>query len=107
MLGRVLVLARAEANAESLLPKAGRVLRVGVVLSLTMIQLESAMSNDAFAAAMTEARLLLRTSEPVVRTWPTLLAALAFAICALGFATAAILAPPVQLTPIPPERGPV
>ncbi len=65
------------------------------------------MSDDTFADALAEARILLLPPRPVVRTWPTLLAALAFAVCALGFATAAILAPPVQLTPIPPERGPV
>ena len=64
------------------------------------------MSDDAFAASITEVRLLLRAPEPVARTWPTLLAALAFAVCALGFAAAAILAPPVQLTPITAARGP-
>lgn len=65
------------------------------------------MPNASFADALAEARILLLSPEPVVRAWPTLLAALAFAVCALGFATAAILAPPVQLTPIPAERGPV
>ena len=65
------------------------------------------MADDKFAEALAEARLLLTPLEPILRVWPTLLAALAFAVCALGFATAAILAPPVQLTPIPAERGPV
>ena len=32
------------------------------------------------------------------RAWPALAAAAFFAICAMGFATAAILAPPVTLT---------
>jgi len=64
------------------------------------------MTNERFAASLTEARLLLQPPEPVARAWPAVLAALAFAVCALGFATAAILAPPVQMTP-PPERGPV
>jgi len=50
--------------------------------------------------------MLLREPEPVTRTWPVLLAALAFAVCALIFATAAILAPPVELTPITAIRGP-
>ena len=65
------------------------------------------MSDTSFASALAETRILLLPPEPVIRAWPTLLAALAFAICALSFATAAILAPPVQLTPIPAERGPV
>jgi hypothetical protein len=56
-----------------------------------MTHTESATSNDAFATAMIEARLLLT--------------ALAFAVCALGFAAAAILAPPVQLTPIAALRA--
>jgi len=58
------------------------------------------MSEEAFAAGMDVARRLLQSQEPQVRAWPAVLAALAFAVCALGFATAAILAPPVQLTPL-------
>jgi len=65
------------------------------------------MSDHAFDKALAEARILLLPPEPVIRAWPPLLAALAFAVCALGFATAAILAPPVQLTPIGAERGPL
>jgi hypothetical protein len=61
---------------------------------------DSPTSAEAFAAAIDEARLLLLPPEPVTRTWPTLLAALAFAVSALVFASAAILAPPVQLIPI-------
>jgi hypothetical protein len=67
---------------------------------------ESAQINQAFADAMADARLLLEPPENVRRVWPTLVAALAFAFCALTFATAAILAPPVQLTPIVATRGP-
>ena len=67
---------------------------------------ESSQSKEAFADAMADARLLLEPPLVVVRTWPTLAAALAFAVCALTFATAAILAPPVQLTPITATRGP-
>jgi hypothetical protein len=64
------------------------------------------MSDEAFAAAMAEARLLLEPPERIERNWPTLLAALAFAVCALIFATAAIMAPPVHLTPIAATLGP-
>ena len=67
---------------------------------------ESPQSNEAFADAMADARLLLEPPSQVARTWPTLAAALAFAVCALTFAAAAILAPPVQLTPITATRGP-
>ncbi len=70
-----------------------------------MIPLESPRSADPFARGLTEARVLLRPMARPPRVWPTLLAALAFAICALGFAAAAILSPPVQLTPISAERG--
>ena len=70
------------------------------MLSSLMVHADSPMSDAAFAHALAEAQILLQPREPVVRAWPALLAALAFAVCALGFATAAILAPPVQLTPI-------
>ena len=63
------------------------------------------MSNETFAEALVEARLRLRAPEPVTRVWPALLAALAFAVCALGFAVTAILAPPVHLTPVPALRS--
>jgi hypothetical protein len=60
------------------------------------------MSDQALSEALAQARGLLRgpppRREPV---WPTLAAAAFFAVSALVFATAAILAPPVQLTPIP------
>ena len=65
------------------------------------------MSDQTFADALTHARRLLRDPEPPSRVWPTLLAALFFAICGLSFAAAAILAPPVELTPVAGDmRGP-
>ena len=64
------------------------------------------MSDEAFAAAMAEARMLLKPPERIERSWPALLAALTFAVCALIFATAAIMAPPVHLVPIAAARGP-
>ena len=64
------------------------------------------MSQEAFAAALSEARRLLEDPEPEPRVWPAVLAALFFAVCALSFAVAAILAPPVELTPVAEMRGP-
>ena len=64
------------------------------------------MSQESFAAALSEARRLLEDPAPETRVWPTLLAALFFAVCALSFAVAAILAPPVQLIPVAEMRGP-
>ena len=58
------------------------------------------MSDQALKAALSEARALLRPPhqrrEPL---WPTLAAAAFFAVSALSFAAAAILAPPVQSSP--------
>ena len=65
------------------------------------------MSDQTFADALTEARRLLRdprSAKPGLAM--TLLAALFFAICALSFAAAAILALPVELTPVAEMRGP-
>jgi hypothetical protein len=59
-----------------------------------------------FTAALNHVRALLETPDRPDRAWPAVLAALAFAICALGFATAAVLAPPVELTPVAEMRGP-
>jgi hypothetical protein len=64
------------------------------------------MTEPTFAESLAETRLLLEAPEPSQRVWPTLLAALAFAVCALAFAAAAILAPPVELTPVASMRGP-
>ncbi|HEX4180804.1 MAG TPA: hypothetical protein VHY32_08435 [Caulobacteraceae bacterium] len=64
------------------------------------------MSDETFADGLSHARRLLRDPEPPIRVWPTVLAAVFFAVCALSFAAAAILAPPVQLTPVSEMRGP-
>jgi len=72
-----------------------------------MADLESLNADAAFAEALADARV--RLEPPVVRErlWPALLAATFFAISALVFATAAILAPPAHLTPIAAVRGPL
>jgi hypothetical protein len=72
-----------------------------------MADIESFSTDDAFTEALADARV--RLEPPVVRErlWPALLAATFFAISALVFATAAILAPPAQLTPVESVRGPV
>jgi hypothetical protein len=57
------------------------------------------MPDQNFSAALQDVRLLLEAPEPVDRVWPALLAALAFAVCALAFAGAVIMAPPAQLAP--------
>jgi hypothetical protein len=63
------------------------------------------MDERAFSTGLAEVRALLQAPERPERVWPSVLAALAFAVCALGFAAAAILAPPVELTPIADMRG--
>ncbi len=72
-----------------------------------MANIESFNPDDAFAEAMADARV--RLEPPVVRerVWPALAAAALFALSALIFATAAILAPPAHLTPVESPRGPV
>jgi hypothetical protein len=72
-----------------------------------MADIESFNADDAFAEALADARV--RLEPPVVRErlWPALLAATFFAISALVFATAAILAPPAHLTPVAAVRGPL
>jgi hypothetical protein len=59
---------------------------------------ESPNVDKAFDNAILYARRVLE--PPVVResVWPTLAAAAFFAVCAIGFATAAIMAPPATLT---------
>jgi hypothetical protein len=73
----------------------------------SMANLESFGADDAFSEAMADARI--RLEPPVVRerVWPALAAAALFAVSALVFATAAILAPPAHLTPVEGVRGPV
>jgi hypothetical protein len=61
---------------------------------------ESEKARVRFHAALGLARTRLQPPAPRERVWPPLAAATLFAICALSFATAAILAPPVQITPI-------
>ena len=63
------------------------------------------MPDPNFSEALQEVRLLLESPEPTDRAWPALLAALAFAVCALAFAGAVIMAPPAQLAPAA-MRGP-
>jgi hypothetical protein len=64
------------------------------------MRLDESMDEDVrLVDAVANARALL---EPPVRrdsVWPTFAAAVFFAVSALTFATAAILAPPAQLTP--------
>jgi hypothetical protein len=64
------------------------------------------MPSEPLTIALSEARALLRgpapRREPI---WPTLAAAAFFAVCALTFATASILAPPAHLTPIQSDRS--
>jgi hypothetical protein len=67
---------------------------------------EISPADDAFADALARARSRLRAPETREKLWPAVVAALMFAICALSFATAAILAPPVQLDPITAHRAP-
>jgi hypothetical protein len=73
----------------------------------SMTGLESYDPDQAFADAMADARI--RLEPPVVRerVWPAVTAAALFAVSALIFATAAILAPPAHLTPVESVRGPV
>jgi hypothetical protein len=72
-----------------------------------MTILESSDADQAFVDAMADARI--RLEPPVVReqVWPAVAAAALFAVSALIFATAAILAPPAHLTPVQGVRGPV
>jgi len=79
--------------------------RLASVAGMTV--LESYDADQAFADAMADARI--RLEPPVVRerVWPALAAAALFAVSALVFATAAILAPPAHLTPVESVRGPV
>jgi hypothetical protein len=63
------------------------------------------MTDQGFAAGLAQVRALLEAPERRERVWPSVFAALVFALCALSFAAAAILAPPVELTPIASLRG--
>jgi len=71
-----------------------------------MADIESFSSDDAFTEALADARVRLEPPVARERLWPALAAAMFFAISALVFATAAILAPPAHLTPVETVRGP-
>ena len=66
------------------------------------------MPDASFQAALDDVRDLLAAPAPKERVWPALLAAMAFAVCALALAGAVLTAPLVQLSPTPPAamRGP-
>jgi uncharacterized RDD family membrane protein YckC len=64
------------------------------------MELESPASAEAeFERAMERARWKLRTPEAQERTLPAILAAAFFAVAALVFATASIVAPATAVTP--------
>jgi hypothetical protein len=71
-----------------------------------MADIESFSADDAFGEALAEARAWLEPPVVRERLWPAVLAAMFFAMSALVFATAAILAPPAHLTPVESVRGP-
>jgi hypothetical protein len=70
-----------------------------------MVQIESADSHEAFFEALDEARARLEPPHPMARAWPAVAAATFFAVSAMVFATAAILAPPAHIPPVT-EIGP-
>ncbi|HLK23118.1 MAG TPA: hypothetical protein VKT30_00515 [Caulobacteraceae bacterium] len=72
-----------------------------------MVPIESPDQHAAFADALARVRARLEPPPPPERLWPTIAAAAFFAFAAMTFATAAILAPPAQLTPISDVRGAV
>ena len=65
------------------------------------------MSSDSFTPSdrpsgdtlLEQARLKLRPPASRERVWPAIAAAAFFALAGLGFATAAILAPALQIAP--------
>ena len=66
---------------------------------------ESTFVRDSLAQALRRARELLQPPQRRDAMWPALAAAVFFAVSALTFATAAILAPPAHMTPSAPVRG--
>ncbi|MBV9512412.1 MAG: hypothetical protein JO303_19245 [Caulobacteraceae bacterium] len=60
--------------------------------------LESVPYDRTFHDSLAYARRMLQPRIVRESAWPTLAAAAFFAVCAIGFATAAVLAPPVTLT---------
>jgi len=72
-----------------------------------MEPIESSVADARFREALAYARERL---EPPVRresVWPALAAAAFFAVCAMTFAVAAILAPPIKLTIPPSAQAPL
>jgi hypothetical protein len=63
-----------------------------------MPNFESHTADKAFEDAIAYARGVLEPPVARENAWPTLAAAAFFAVCAIGFATAAIMAPPATLT---------
>jgi hypothetical protein len=61
-------------------------------------------AGERLAASLAEASRLLRRPATADAAWPAVAAAALFAICAMGFATAAILTPPPRL-PSPPASA--
>jgi hypothetical protein len=65
-----------------------------------MAQIESLEQHQAFVESLARARTWLEPPMRRERVWPAVAAAAFFALSAMVFATAAILAPPAQLTPV-------
>ena len=63
-----------------------------------MTESESLNADKSFLDAIAYARTVLEPRVVSDSIWPTLAAAAFFAVCAMAFATAAIMAPPVTLT---------
>jgi hypothetical protein len=55
-------------------------------------------TSDATPSRLAVARALLTVDKGPEPAWPALAAAAFFAVCAIGFAFGAILAPPASLT---------
>jgi hypothetical protein len=70
-----------------------------------MTQIESSDPREAFIEAIARARQQIEAPVRRERAWPAVAAAAVFALSAMVFATAAILAPPAQLTPVSALRG--
>jgi hypothetical protein len=59
---------------------------------------ESSVADARFREALAYARERLEPPARRESAWPALAAAAFFAVCAMSFAVAAILAPPIKLT---------
>jgi len=68
---------------------------------------ESSVADARFREAIAYARARLEPSVRRESAWPALAAAAFFAVCAMTFAVAAILAPPIQLTIPPATQAPL